>query len=173
MMTEFIELYAPFVARCARAEASRVRGIDANDVAQAVLARLIEAHAEGRFEPARLDTPEAYLRTVVRNAATRVGRRAKAEPIGRTSDVAEREGVDELPDPELALAERRDARVWLQTVKARLRPRDALAFALLVEDGCSIDEAARALGTNANNVYQMRHRILQTVRELEAVREAS
>jgi DNA-directed RNA polymerase specialized sigma24 family protein len=74
--------------------------------------------------------------------------------------------ADEVPSPEQLTADALTARRTLNALKQKLRPRDAVAFALLVEDGLSIEETAAALGATTNNVYQMRHRILAAAREL-------
>jgi RNA polymerase sigma factor (sigma-70 family) len=157
-MRAFLQTHAAFVLRVARGEVSG-SSIDARDVAQDVAQTLLNMHAKGSFSPAKLENGEAYLRVVVRNAALRAKR--QKEQLSSDGDV-ETLAVEVVEPDE----ETRDRRKHLEALKARLRPRDAVAFAFLVEDGLSIEETAKALGTNPNNVYQMRHRILAVAQEL-------
>lgn len=162
-MRSFVDLHAPLILRLARASAGSRD--EAFEVAQEVVVTLLAAHARGRLDPAAIENPEAYLRVAVRHAVVR-GRRSR--DARRISDDAL---LEELPSPTANPEETRrsaiDARRWLETLKSRLRPRDAVAFALLVEDGLDIEEVATALGTTANNVYQMRHRILAAAKALQ------
>jgi RNA polymerase sigma factor (sigma-70 family) len=173
-MRAFLAAHATLILRLARSVV-RPNGepIEAEDVAQEVVATLLRLHAGGTFDPARVENPEAYLRVVVRRAARRAaGRRALVERVGEGDDVAgiAREAgaldAEPAPSPEEIAKRSHDARRMLAAIKATLRPRDAVAFALLIEDGLDIHEVATRLGTTANNVYQMRHRILTAAREL-------
>lgn len=173
-MQEFLDTYAALILRFSRVELGANRyGLDAGDVAHAVIESLLRLHRQGSFEPATLESPEAYLRVVVRRAAQRArvrhrrgGEVTAVEAMDDLAEGGEGGAGDEVPTPEQLTAEARDARHTLSALKRKLRPRDAAAFALLVEDGLSIEETAAALGTTANNVYQMRHRILAAAREL-------
>jgi RNA polymerase sigma factor (sigma-70 family) len=163
-MRAFLELHAPLIWRLAR---SQVRvAADASDVAQAVMTSLLEQHAQGRIDPKRIENAEAYLRVVVRNAVRSAGARNTRDR--GAGDDALADIAAPTPSPEEATREAVDERRFVQRLKERLRPRDALAFALLIEDGLDIDEVATALGTTANNVYQMRHRILAASRALQS-----
>jgi len=178
-MRAFLDDYAAMILGLARSVVrARNESIEPEDVAQEVIATLLQLHRAGRFDPARIEHVEAYLRTVVRHAASRARTRRKlVESLvadGDLSQVAEeaaRLDAESTPTPEEITKRAHDARHLLETLKARLRPRDALAFSLLVEDGLGIDEVARALGTTANNVYQMRHRIVTAAREILAKEE--
>lgn len=162
-MRSFVDLHAPLILRLARAGA-RDRD-EAFEVAQEVVVTLLAAHAKGRLDPSTIETPEAYLRVVVRNALVQ-GRKGRGGRFEADDAI-----LDELPspttNPEEATRSAIDARRWIEMLKARLRPRDAVAFALLVEDGLDIDSVATALGTTANSVYQMRHRILAAAKTLQ------
>lgn len=163
-MRAFLEVHAPLIWRLARRE---VRGpSDGSDVAQEVMANLLKLHAEGRFDPTKIENVEAYLRIVVRNAVRAAGARATRDR--GDGDEALAEVAAPSPSPEDATREAIDERRFIERLKARLRPRDALAFAMLVEDGLDIEDVATAMGTTANNVYQMRHRILAASRELQS-----
>ncbi|MGZ3423881.1 MAG: sigma-70 family RNA polymerase sigma factor [Polyangiales bacterium] len=157
-MNSFLQTHAAFVLRVARGEVSG-SSVDARDVAQDVVQTLLAMHAKGSFSPAKVENGEAYLRVVVRNAATRARRRK--EQVSDDGDVEQL--AVEVVEPD---EETRDRKKHLEELKSKLRPRDAVAFAFLVEDGLSIEETAKALGTNPNNVYQMRHRILAVAQEL-------
>jgi len=170
-MRAFLETHAPLLLRLARGHASD--GAQAEDVAQEVAAALLRQHRDGSFDPDTLEVPEAYLRVAVRNASSRARRRRAlieqltAEgDLDRVSDEATRLDTAASVTPEELTRDAIDKRRWLDTLKARLRPRDAVAFAMLVEDQMGIDEVAKALGTTANNVYQMRHRILAVANEM-------
>jgi RNA polymerase sigma factor (sigma-70 family) len=171
----FIEAHAALILRLARAYAKAGDPVDPHDVAQEVLVALLRAERSGSFEPARLENVEGYLRVVVRNAVLRA--RARGVRSGRPGlerDVAEGAEIASVaPSPEDVTERALDARRTLESLKRRLRPRDAIAFALLVEDGMSIDEVARTLETTSNNVYQMRHRILTAARELLGKEDAA
>lgn len=170
-MRRFLATYAALILRWSRVEVGRGRdGLQPGDVAQEVIESLLRMHTEGSFDPDTLQRPEAYLRVVVRNAAQRARRRSR-----RAGELTSEGGVDELaeladaegvPTPEQLTGDALDAQHTLTTLKQKLRPHDALAFALLVEDGLSIEETASVLGTTPNNVYQMRYRILAAAREL-------
>ncbi len=165
-MRAFLELHAPLLLRLARAHASTPA--DAQDVAQDVAAQLLRMSRQGSFDPRTVEIPEAYLRVAVRNASARSRkRRALLEPLA--ADDGEEHaarGDDAPPTPEELTQDAVDKRRWLEALKAKLRPRDAAAFAMLVEDQMEIDEVAEALGTSANNVYQMRHRILAVAKDM-------
>lgn len=157
-MHAFLHTHAAFLLRVARGEVAG-SGVDARDVAQDVVQTLLKMHAKGSFVPSKLENGEAYLRVVVRNAARRA--RMRKEQLTVDGDLESLTVEVALPDEDS-----RDRQRHLEELKGRLRPRDAVAFAFLVEDGLSIDDTAKALGTNPNNVYQMRHRILATAQEL-------
>jgi RNA polymerase sigma factor (sigma-70 family) len=172
-MRAFLEAHAAVILRLARG-VMRERGdrVEPEDVAQEVIAQLIRLHLAGTFDPAVIANPEAYLRVAVRNAAHRARtRRGTLERVASDGDVTSvaddlrRVDVDSPPTPEEATEHALDRRRAIETIKARLRPRDAAVFALLVEEGLDIDEVAGRLGTSANNVYQIRHRILTAARQ--------
>jgi RNA polymerase sigma factor (sigma-70 family) len=173
-MRAFLDAHAAFILRVARGLVRDQGGaVGADDLAQQVIVSLLQMYGAGTFEPARVENPEAYLRVVVRNAAQRIWRRRKVtERTGDDGDVAEaaedaaRFDAEPAPSPEEVTLRAREARRILEGLKSRLRPRDALVLALLVEEGLEIDEVAARLGTSLNNVYQMRHRILVAAREV-------
>ena len=167
-MDAFIEAHAALILRLARSFAKTGDPVDPHDVAQDVLVALLHVERAGSFKPARLQSIEGYLRVVVRNAMHRArARGARSGRPGLERDVAEcTELAAAMPSPEDVTEGALDARRRLEAIKERLRPRDAMVFAMLVEDGMSLEEVTRALKTTPNNVYQIRHRILNVAREL-------
>jgi len=172
-MRAFLDAYAPLIRRLAHSAVRRETGVEPDDVAQEIVLCLLQLHERGRFDPDSVHHPEAYLRVVVRHAAYRAKmRRQGLERLTADGDLtAVDEGMASLddapvPTPEDHAMQAVDARRRLDGLKAQLRPRDAVAFALLVEDGLDIQEVAVAMGTTVNNVYQMRHRILAVARDI-------
>jgi RNA polymerase sigma factor (sigma-70 family) len=142
---------------------------EADDVAQEVMVVLLRSTRRGGFDASRVENVEGYLRVVVKHVAARVRARRSGLELGRDGGADEGAYVFELdlvPNPEELTEQAHDARRRLEELKSRLRPRDAVVFAMLVEDGMTIQEVASALGTTPNNVYQIRHRILVATREL-------
>jgi RNA polymerase sigma factor (sigma-70 family) len=159
----FLEMHAALVLRLARKLARPP--LSAEDVAQEAASSLLRWHRQGAFEPEKVENVEAYLRVVVRNVASREARRVRELSPALDRNVG---GLSpEQPAYQAAFGEEElEARALLERLKASLRPRDALVFALLVEDGLTMDEVAETLGTTMNNVYQIRHRIRSRAREL-------
>ena len=173
-INSFLELHVALIRQLARKVARPP--LHADDVAQEVMAALLRWNQQGAFEPDKLQNPEAYLRVVVRNAVAREARRARAESPARQADTGEPfddAAAGAAPSYQPTFADQAlEARALLERLKASLAPRDSLAFALLVEDGLSLDQVASSLGTTRNNVYQMQHRIRSRARELlDAERE--
>ncbi|HYO92995.1 MAG TPA: sigma-70 family RNA polymerase sigma factor [Polyangiaceae bacterium] len=85
--------------------------------------------------------------------------------LGALEDLAARWPSSRMSPEDLLLAsERRERRV--RSLHARLRPRDAAALRLLVEQGCDVSATALCLNTSCNNVYQIHHRILRVASAL-------
>jgi len=164
-INSFLELHVALIRRLAQKSARPP--IHSDDVAQEVVTALLRWHQQGAFEPDKLENPEAYLRVVIRNAAAREARRVRAESPARGELVDDWGSAGAPPDYQATFADQAlEARTLLERLKASLAPRDALAFALLVEDGMSVEQVALSLGTTSNNVYQIRHRIRSRAREL-------
>jgi RNA polymerase sigma factor (sigma-70 family) len=156
--------------RLARRCVARADPMEPEDVAHEAIVALLASADRGGVKPSQIENPEAYLFTVVRHAADRVRRKRREQlvrDVENEHDSAPALAIDPAPGPEVVAADADNVRKTLESIKARLRPRDAVAFALLVEDGCDIDEVARAMGVTANHVYQMRHRILQVANDVQ------
>lgn len=164
----FVAEHASRIDRLARAIARD----DAGDVAQDVALSLLRVARRGNLDPARIEHVEAYLRVAVRNGARRARARRREELVldGDLDALAERAASRDgaLFQGQHGEATGLDRRRTATRLHARLRPRDAQAFALMVHHGLAIDEVARSLGTTANHVHQMRHRILGEARRLHA-----
>jgi DNA-directed RNA polymerase specialized sigma24 family protein len=116
---------------------------------------------------------------IVRNAARRACLRVRrggvltaegsADALDEAASTSHAHAGSES-SPEDIVHHTRDARRTLDELKERLRPREVAALSLLCEGGLSIEEVAATLRTTANNVYQMRHRILVAARENERQR---
>jgi RNA polymerase sigma factor (sigma-70 family) len=176
-MRAFVEAHAAFIRRQAGL-LTRGSHVDPDDVAQEVIVGLLRLSKAGAFDPGRIENVEAYLRVVVRHGVHRArSRRAMLERLADGGDLASvaeeaaRLDGDPIPSPEDQTQHALDSRRLLEALKASLRPRDALAFALLVEEGLDAAEVAQRLQTTVNNVYQMRHRILVAARELLNAKE--
>lgn len=167
-MHTFVENHTRFIYTAA-ARVARRHGLDAHDVAHDAIAALLHLHAIGSFDPGQIRERERYLRTVVRNTAHKTARRAHRHVPA--SDRLEPLIDEDAPSP--AVEDSIDARSWLVVLKQRLRPREADAFALLIDEDQPIAEIAAALSTNPNNVYQMRHRVRTAARTLERELRAS
>lgn len=158
----FVERHSVLIYAAA-ANAARRHALDPHDVAHDAITALLHLHAKGTFDPASLREDERYLRAVVRNTALRASRHGRRHVP--SSDRLEPLLEAHSPEPP-AMHDRLDARTCLTTLTERLRPRDALAFDLLIDEEQGVAEIAHALETNANNVYQMRHRVRTAARAL-------
>lgn len=160
----FVEAHVGRIDRLARAIARD----DAPDVAQDVALSLLRVARRGQLDPARIEHVEAYLRVAVRNR-TRRARAHLREHLALDGDVAalaDAHGRGAHEEPERSGAWALDRSRTAERLHARLRPRDAQAFALMVREGLAIDEVAQALGVTTNHVHQMRHRILGEARRM-------
>jgi RNA polymerase sigma factor (sigma-70 family) len=135
------------------------------DVEQEVLTALLLLSRKGRFRPERVEHPAAYLRAVVRRTARRALVCATRESLAPAPEEVKADS-ERFPTPEAATLRADTARRTLQDLKSELRPRDAMVFALLIEEGLDIGEVADRLGCTRNNVYQIRHRILAAAKRL-------
>lgn len=165
----FVAEQAGRIDRLARA-VSRGGALDeARDVAQEVALSLLRVAHRGHLDPARIEHVEAYLRVAVRNGTRRARARRREELLhdGDVDALAEARAAGEHAS-EHGAAIGLDRRRTAARLHARLRPRDAQAFALMIHEGLAIDEVARTLGTTTNHVHQMRHRILGEARKLHA-----
>jgi RNA polymerase sigma-70 factor (ECF subfamily) len=155
--------HATIVAWCLR------RGLqpaDAEDVTQAVWARLVRALPEHRHDPSR--PFRSWLKAVVANAIRDLFRAQRRHPADRgiggdsahdhLAALETARGADELAeaiegqtDPDLDAA--------VQRVRARVGEASWQAFWLLAVDGQPAAEVAGRLGMTLGAVYQAKYRI--------------
>jgi DNA-directed RNA polymerase specialized sigma24 family protein len=116
---------------------------------------------------------DAFFRSIVKHAAGRAKRRRKLiEQIAAGDDLEafseDLKALDrDLPTPVLAADEMsKRARATLDTIKKRLPARDALVFALLVEDDSTLEEVARTLSLALSDVNAALGRALVIAEEL-------
>src|SRR5262245_48219962 len=107
-MHDFLATHTALIVRLACHFVGRSHGsLDPGDVAHEVVVSLLRMHAQGSFDPRRLEHPEAYLRVVVRRAALRAARRdRRAGELSFDGDLDERSERNEafeasrVPSPE-------------------------------------------------------------------------
>ncbi|HET9955276.1 MAG TPA: sigma-70 family RNA polymerase sigma factor, partial [Polyangiaceae bacterium] len=165
-MNTFLEAHAALIVRLARRVARPPTHPE--DIAQEAIASLLRWHREKGFDPEKIGNAEAYLRVVVRNTAAQAARRFRGEvPAPDRGSHATQADETRPPDYSIRFAdEALHARALLEQLKQRLRPREAVVLALLIEDEMSPDQVAQSLGMTMNNLYQIRHRIRAAAREL-------
>jgi RNA polymerase sigma-70 factor (ECF subfamily) len=176
----FLQRYGPLIYHwCCRAGLAHD---DAEEVSQAVLAKLVTALRTFVYDPARLF--RAWLRKVVENEvrdlwrlrARRPGDRGSGHPRaqGRLEQAPARQGVDELVQ-EVDEAFQRDLRQLQQImawVQARVQPRSWEAFWRTAMEQEPAAEVARRLGMRVGAVYQAKNRVGQLLRERGARQQA-
>jgi len=155
----------PLILNLARAAVRKMTTtLDSRDVAQEAVTTLLERE---RNRPRLMQVRDlrAYLAAVVRNTALRAALRTRrsGEPTPE-GDWMETSRGDALGGnrvtPEEIAASLEEARQRVREIMSRLRPRDAAAFELIVQQGLNTREIAEQLATSENHVHQMRHRIL-------------
>ena len=177
-MREFISEHRALLLKHARIYVrANAEKIPAEDVAREIELVVAQLGKERGLAAEKVHSPNAFLRLVVRHAAGRAKRRRKLiEQVAAGDDLQaftdDLAALDrDLPDPVLASTpESSKARATLDGVKNALKPRDALVFALLVEDDASAEDVARTLSMPLSDVNAARTRMLTTTaaRGLEA-----
>jgi RNA polymerase sigma factor (sigma-70 family) len=166
---EFVSEHRDLVLKHARAYVRKSSElIPAEDVAREVELELAQLAQQRGVDPKSIASPDALLRAMVKHAAGRAKRRRKlVEQIAAGDDLqAVSEDLAAL-DADLTDARGEDddraraARAALDKVKAKLSPRDALIFALLVEDEQTSAEVAAALSLSGDAVENARARVLE------------
>jgi RNA polymerase sigma-70 factor (ECF subfamily) len=169
---EFVRIYVPLVYKLARG-----RALDENavlDVAQEALLDLVRQMPRFRYDPTKQF--RHFVRRVVHRRKIDYLRRQREESL---ESVARERGlacdeVEELSDGSSAQrssddrldSERRRSVLEsaLDAVRSEVHPSTFRAFELVVMQGASVEEAARALGQTHNQVSQNKHRTLLRVR---------
>ena len=159
---EFARLYEPVLRRYvaqSRALPDPVQPADRDDLVQEIFLSVRSAMSGFRYDPAR-GRFRAYLRTVVRNALLRFGRRRAEAPAPLRTDPPAPE-----PDREAALR----LRVWTLALgrvlrSGRFAPNTVAAFRRVALEGVPASDVAREFKLAPNAVHQLKSRILRAVR---------
>jgi DNA-directed RNA polymerase specialized sigma24 family protein len=170
----FVTEHRPLILKHARAfvraNAEKIAGEDVAREVELVLAQLAEQRGT---KAEQIESPDSYLRAIVLHAARRAKRRhtliqqiAAGDDLGAVTDDLKALDSD-LPDPPAPpSADAKAARALLDKVKGELTPKDRLFFALLFEDDGTVDDVARALGTQLDAVGSSRDRALKVAAAL-------
>lgn len=158
----FVRLYAPLLLRWA--ELQGVRGTDAEDLAQAVLLKLLRLLPS--YRPAAGGSFRGWLFTICRNECRDFQTRRNTRPLPaaaglETVPAAAPTATDDLDEAEYR---RRLVRRALELVRGDFTAPTWAAFEAFVLDGRPAAEVAAELGTSANAVYLARNRVLTRVR---------
>ncbi|MBN9120382.1 MAG: sigma-70 family RNA polymerase sigma factor [Planctomycetes bacterium] len=156
----FVRLYAPLLLRWA--ELQGVRGADAEDLAQAVLLKLLRLLPDYAREDGR--SFRGWLFTICRNECRDFQTRRGTRPMPASdglSTVAAPPRPDELDEAEYR---RRLVRRVLELVRPDFGAPTWAAFDGFVLNGRPAAEVAAELGLSVNAVYLARNRILTRIR---------
>jgi hypothetical protein len=171
---ELVKRHRPLILKHARHFVrSHGEKLPAEDVAREVELVLVQLGQARQVTAEEVTAPDAYLRAIVLHAARRAKRRhtiieqiAAGDDLGAVIDDLKALDAD-LPDsPTPASAEATNARKLLDQVAQKLKPRDALICALLVEDDNQVEDVAHALSAPVEEIRRARERILRAASEL-------
>jgi RNA polymerase sigma-70 factor (ECF subfamily) len=163
---ELVRKYSPLVYRWCRHW--DVQDADAQDVTQAVLAKLVVRLREFEYDPRR--SFRAYLKTVARYTwqdLREESRRAGAG-AGDTAHLDLLKSVQARDDLERRLAEGYDQELLEQAsarVRARVEPHTWEAFRLTAVERLPGAEAAGRLGLTVYVVFKARSKVLRMLRD--------
>lgn len=140
---------------------SRLRGVDAEDVASQVWYEVVRA----RPELADQDERRAFVYTVARRRIQDELRRRRRKPV----DLVEHATLDDLlassADPAMAVADRLDGEAAARRIAEVLPEEQADIVLLRVVGGLSADEVAAVVGRPAGTVRVLQHRALRRLAE--------
>ncbi len=179
VVRDFVYEHRALILKHARTHA-RANGdkVPAEDIAREMELVLEQLNQQKTIELGSVESPDAYLRGIVLHAARRAKRRrtlidqiAAGDDLQAISDDLGALDSD-LPEAPLPLSvEAKAARAALDGIREKLSPRDALIFALLIEDDASLDEVARILATSPSDVSGARERIMHHAETLNVASE--
>ena len=164
------DLYQPVICAFAEALGSTY---EAEDVAQDVFAKLVEAFRSGSYTPER-GRFRNYLVTMVRNIVINNWYKAKARAADRLVSIeASGEDIAASPskteailDAKWRLARRRAAEEHVLT-KTALSQKSRDIYKSYVKDGRPIGEVAKLFGITRNTVSQVKTRVERMIAEYE------
>jgi RNA polymerase sigma factor (sigma-70 family) len=163
-----VDLYAPLIRRWA--ENLNVRGADADDLVQEVMAVVVRRFPEF-VHPDKPGAFRGWLRAIAVNCARSVWKSRKVSPVAPGgTDFGSYLARLEDPSDDFARAWERDhdlhiTRRLLDRIKGDFEARTWEMFARFVLDGLSADEVAAELGTTSNAVYIAKSRVLARLRQ--------
>jgi RNA polymerase sigma-70 factor (ECF subfamily) len=163
-----VELYGPLIR--VWAERLNVRGADADDLVQDVLAVVVRRLPEF-VHPDKPGAFRGWLRAIAANCARTLWKSRRVNPTAPGgSDFGGYLARLEDPADEFARAWEREhdlyvTRKLLDRIRPDFEPRTWEMFARFVLDGLSADEVAAELGTTPNAVYIAKSRVLSRLRE--------
>lgn len=163
-----VELYGPLIR--VWAERLNVRGADADDLVQDVLAVVVRRLPEF-VHPDKPGAFRGWLRAIAANCARTLWKSRRVNPTAPGgSDFGGYLARLEDPADDFARAWEREhdlhvTRKLLDRIRPDFEPRTWDMFARFVLDGLTADEVADELGTTANAVYIAKSRVLSRLRE--------
>ena len=179
-LQNFLNEHGALVLKHARTHV-RVHGekIAAEDVAREMELILRQLAERKGVTASSIESADSYLRAIVLHAARRAKRRhtliqqiAAGDDLQAISDDLGALDAD-LPEPPAPrTAESIAARKILDELKGKLAPRDALVFALVIEDDTSIEDASRVIAMPPSEVAAARDRILRAAEAMKIDGEA-
>ncbi len=163
-----VELYAPLIRGWA--ERLNVRGADADDLIQEVMAVVVRRFPEF-VHPEKPGAFRGWLRAIAANCARTVWKSRKVNPVAPGgSDFGSYLARLEDPTDDFAQAWEREhdlhvTRKLLDRIKPDFEARTWELFGRFVIDGLSAEEVATEVGVSTNAVYIAKSRVLARLRE--------
>jgi RNA polymerase sigma-70 factor (ECF subfamily) len=162
-----LDLYGPLIRHWA--DRLNVRGADADDLVQEVLAVVVRRFPEF-VHPEKPGAFRGWLRAIAVNCARDVWRQRRIAPVvpGGTDFVGY---LNQLEDPDHPLSREWDrehdvfvTRRLLDRLKAEFEPRTWELFRRFVMDGLPADQVAAEFETSPNAVYIAKSRVMARLR---------
>ncbi len=163
-----VELYSPLIRGWA--ERLNVRGADADDLVQEVMAVVVRRFPEF-VHPEKPGAFRGWLRAIAANCARTVWKSRKVNPVvpGGTDFGSYLARLEDPADDFAQEWEREHdlhvTRKLLDRIKPDFEERTWRMFARFVLDGLTAEEVAAELGTTPNAVYIAKSRVLSRLRE--------
>jgi RNA polymerase sigma-70 factor (ECF subfamily) len=162
---EFVHRYRPMISAWCRKWGSQES--DAEDVAQAVLLKLLTAMKRFKYDPNR--SFRAWLKTVTQNAWNDFLASRRANPALEAAQVdALADSHDALADLEQTMERAYECELLemaMRRVERRVKPATWQAFRLTALDNRSGAEAAKELAMPVAHVFVAKHRVQKQVEE--------
>lgn len=163
-----VELYTPLIRSWS--ERLNVRGADADDLVQEVMAVVVRRFPEF-VHPEKPGAFRGWLRAIAANCARTVWKARKVKPTAPGgSDFGSYLARLEDPNDDLSRAWEREhdlhvTRKLLDRIRPEFEAKTWEMFARFVLDGLSADEVAEEVGGTPNAVYIAKSRVLARLRQ--------